>query len=845
MATLFTYKDAEKMTMKCPNEDTIYPSPENMYDEHGKKLYAYVTLVMLGDLYIAAAIVLAHSLRKLNTKADLVILVTPDVTESGKQCLRKYFDLIVEIDYVSIKNWRTKVQPHRQYLNYVFTRFHVFNLLQYKKIIMIDADAIVMKYPDHLFTLDAPAGCFLRNKEKIITYDKEGNYILPKENTFKWYKEYCDCCGHNVKIPKSETDLVMINRKNPGIGGGIMVVEPKKGELDSIVKDISRGKMWKMVNERFIWPEQQYLTARYSGRWTGINPRFFGLQGYPHWKVLYGLQYGGDKPFTLNSKMKLEDRINYPDYILWHHMFDEIITDNPDFIKEKALKEPLQMNMYFKQNNKSTKQLKRANTISVNVETITKSLGIQQSNINPEHIPYYHLDTSKGFNPIKVKPMFDNIEPYHFIEPIKELSKYYPQSYYFKNLINKCKDKISSNKLLNTSKLLREDMDQIMLQYVKCRPNCFVFTLWPLAVPYMDKLIKFLSNHGNVYYRKQINLTFNGVQNLMFNMYGEFTRKARQDFIKKKLSYSQIKIQGENNIGVIIFDNVQNKRLSGQGSFFKRTIRDFLMDFMDNKDDLRGNDLIHINDHFYETIHYAQLLFNDNSLHVLDKMNLCNSMHPFFNRAFLKFNTVKKWLNDHVSLVDMNRFCFLSGEIFYAHGIRPSNDIDCIILNRKTDEKEKQFHQLIEKNFINPTTKFKFADMGIEESQSWKTQWTEKNAKILKILNIPTFTEVIFNPKHHFYFGGFKCWLLEYVIVKKWVRGGRGDYGDLSVLYLKYKDIIGNLIVLTDKNKLKMPSYGKPFPIEYLDDTFKSIKRKYLRSDTQDITKDVIKELLL
>jgi len=349
MVSTYNEHEFNKLILQCDYEDeTKYISPNDMI-VNNKKNYAYVTLVMLGDLYISAAIVLAESLKKLKTQADLVVLVTPDVTNKGKDILKMFFDHVIEISYIPIRNWRAKQQRFKKYLDYVFTKFHVFNLTQYKKILLIDADAIVLKYPDHLFTLNAPAGCYLKDKDLFITYDERGNYILPTDSKIKWYNEMCDCCGHGKLIDKKLTDVVTTTSCNPGIGGGLMLLEPKEGELDAIIKDITKGKSWELVSKIFPWPEQQYLTYRYSGKWTGMNPRFFGLQGYPHWKVLYGLQYGGDKPFMLSSKLPLEARLQYPDYILWHSIFREILDKNPKLKQEKSLEESIKMNSYYQQ----------------------------------------------------------------------------------------------------------------------------------------------------------------------------------------------------------------------------------------------------------------------------------------------------------------------------------------------------------------------------------------------------------------------------------------------------------------------------------------------------------------
>jgi alpha-N-acetylglucosamine transferase len=341
MATLYDEADLKDIIMQCPDEDTKYEKPEKMYDSNGNKIYAYVTLIMLGDKYIPAALVLAKSIKDLGSEADLVVLVTDDVSADGKNALRKYYDQVIDIEYVKIANWRTKKQTTREYLNLVFTKFHVFNLTQYKKILLIDADALVLKHPDHLFSLNAPAGCYLKDKDLIIKYDKDGNYILPDNKKFAWYDKMCDCCGHGKLISKSDTDDIHKNFKNPGIGGGLMLLEPKAGELDNIIASVKHGYYRFLVERRLVWPEQQFLTLRYSGKWHGINPRFFGLQGYPHWRVLYGLQYGGDKPFLESSKMDISIRLQFPDYKLWHDMYRDILNENPEFNDIRTFEESI------------------------------------------------------------------------------------------------------------------------------------------------------------------------------------------------------------------------------------------------------------------------------------------------------------------------------------------------------------------------------------------------------------------------------------------------------------------------------------------------------------------------
>ena len=206
-----TLERIKKIKILCNKNDNFLQIPDDMIDSNGQKNYAYVTTVMLGDKYVAAAIVLAESIRKLGSMADLVVLITNDVSTEGVEILKRFYDHVINVEYVNFENYEKKIQGNPSYLDLVFTKFHVFNLVQYKKILLIDADTIILKYPDHLFTLDTPAGVFLPNKKDIIGYNNEGRYIYDKK--IEWFDKYCDCCSHGKLIPKSITDSNVANQE--------------------------------------------------------------------------------------------------------------------------------------------------------------------------------------------------------------------------------------------------------------------------------------------------------------------------------------------------------------------------------------------------------------------------------------------------------------------------------------------------------------------------------------------------------------------------------------------------------------------------------------------------------
>lgn len=792
MATLYNESDLGNIVMKCPDEDTKYKKPDKMYDSKGKRIYAYVTLIMFGDSYIPGALVLAKSIRDAGSEADLVVLVTPDVSMNGRYALRLYFDRVIEVNYIKVQNWRGDRQRHRKYLNYVFTKFHIFSLVEYKKVILIDADAIVLKYPDHLFTLNTPAGCYLEDKSHIITYDKDGNYILPPDKKFKWYDEMCNCCGHGERIDRKITDRILKNYRNSGIGGGIMVLEPQVGELDNIIFDVSKGKSKFLVSRKLIWPEQQYLSLRYSGRWHGINPRFFGLQGYPHWKVLYGLQYGGDKPFMTKSKMDMKIRLQFPDYILWHDIYAVILSENPKIGEFKELEDCMRVHKVFM----SKKSLARGknrrgpfNHQATTVNSVSRTYGVMTDKIRHNHLKYYHTNGSSQFSPRFVRPMFNNIKEFDYVTPIKNLAKYHGTGSYYGDLYNRLDKSMRETNGLDQIKD-PIDIDLIMMEYIKCRPNTFVISLWPKAVKHWKQLAEKLEKDGNVYYSKRVTLTDRAMKSLFFWMYDEFTFKSRMEFIGKKVDYSRDEKseKDQNTVIFFFFDNVQNKRISGQGSPYKKELRRMMMKNFPDADvtGLRGNDIIHINDRFSQTIEYAQMILNNNSLNFLNDHMVDRFASGGFNLSNNMLQTMRRWMYTNLSQVEMTRLILICGFVLFVYGIRNSQDIDGILTPR--EDKDKEFsdedalNDKVYRDLQNDDTSIYFIDVAVEGSSNWKEKWTQKNDEIFEQFGIKSTVELSTNPRYHMYCNGVKFYLPRHEIMRKIIRNRSQDHIDFILL---------------------------------------------------------------
>lgn len=130
--------------------------------------YAYVTLVMKNDNYIAGALVLAHSIRRSGSKCSLVCMITSDVSRQAVKALKLLFDFVWTVPYIRYRCVPFRTQRQRElYAEWIEESFTKWNCIdarkfgRFEKVMFIDADMMIMRNCDtQLFCLEPPAMTF-------------------------------------------------------------------------------------------------------------------------------------------------------------------------------------------------------------------------------------------------------------------------------------------------------------------------------------------------------------------------------------------------------------------------------------------------------------------------------------------------------------------------------------------------------------------------------------------------------------------------------------------------------------------------------------------------------------
>jgi glycogenin len=123
--------------------------------------YAFVTL-LTSDSYLPGALVVHHALRSLESPKPInpfntVCIVTPaTVSVRTIKTLRSVFDLVVGVEDIrgdeDDRGRGNLILLGRTDLGSTLTKLHLWRLVQFKRIIFLDADTLPIKPLSHLFT---------------------------------------------------------------------------------------------------------------------------------------------------------------------------------------------------------------------------------------------------------------------------------------------------------------------------------------------------------------------------------------------------------------------------------------------------------------------------------------------------------------------------------------------------------------------------------------------------------------------------------------------------------------------------------------------------------------------
>ncbi|XP_035005663.2 glycogenin-2 isoform X1 [Hippoglossus stenolepis] len=114
---------------------------------------AFITLATTNS-YCKGATVVARSLRRHGTTRNIIVMVTPNVSEQARLGLESVFDEVILVDVMDSEDHLHLSLLGRPELGITFTKIHCWTLTQYSKCVFLDADTLVLSNVDELFERD-------------------------------------------------------------------------------------------------------------------------------------------------------------------------------------------------------------------------------------------------------------------------------------------------------------------------------------------------------------------------------------------------------------------------------------------------------------------------------------------------------------------------------------------------------------------------------------------------------------------------------------------------------------------------------------------------------------------
>ncbi|EFJ29334.1 hypothetical protein SELMODRAFT_91619, partial [Selaginella moellendorffii] len=129
--------------------------------EHVESREAYATILHSAQSYVCGAISLAHSIRSTGSTRDLVLLVDESIRPDQRQGLE-----LAGWKVFTIQRIRNPKAEPSSYNEWNYSKFRLWQLTQYDKIIYIDADIVLLRNLDFLF--DLPEITATRNDQSLF-----------------------------------------------------------------------------------------------------------------------------------------------------------------------------------------------------------------------------------------------------------------------------------------------------------------------------------------------------------------------------------------------------------------------------------------------------------------------------------------------------------------------------------------------------------------------------------------------------------------------------------------------------------------------------------------------------
>ncbi|RPD81843.1 nucleotide-diphospho-sugar transferase [Lentinus tigrinus ALCF2SS1-7] len=228
---------------------------------------AYVTLLTAPG-YLPGVLVLHDCLVSIGSQYPLVVMATPSLSPEARAVVAKRGILIRDIDHLYPEDGKHVLADHDARFRDTWTKLKAFELVEYERVVMLDADMIVMRNMDHLLEMElekdwiAAAHVCACNPRRLPHYPDD------------WKPE--NCAHTAVDHPTADPPSITASSPRPytQLNSGTVVLHPSSEVMQQITNFISTSPRI----PTYSFPDQDLLSDLFQGRWKPLSWRYNALK---------------------------------------------------------------------------------------------------------------------------------------------------------------------------------------------------------------------------------------------------------------------------------------------------------------------------------------------------------------------------------------------------------------------------------------------------------------------------------------------------------------------------------------------------------------------------------------
>ncbi|ODN84328.1 hypothetical protein L202_00302 [Cryptococcus amylolentus CBS 6039] len=238
---------------------------------------AWVTLIT-NPSYVAGLLALHRTISSLSDY-PLLVMTTPSLPESYQTFLKSYGFTLIPVSHLSPStSQHAGFNPDMARLNDAWTKLQVFGLVEYDKVILIDADMIFLKDMDELFDLELPgrdwigaAPACVCNPLNLEHYPKDWQ-VQPASLytilTLLRVPENCSLSHQQSPTPLLSPEIPSLDAPRTAhlLNSGLVVLYPSTTLLDSLVSFLETSP----TVAQALFADQDVIAEAFKGRWRPL-----------------------------------------------------------------------------------------------------------------------------------------------------------------------------------------------------------------------------------------------------------------------------------------------------------------------------------------------------------------------------------------------------------------------------------------------------------------------------------------------------------------------------------------------------------------------------------------------